>query len=57
MILSYSDFKKYIAEDGVFYPKRSFFNVYILKNAKALISQYLYYMRRCEYVNNCKSGG
>lgn len=57
MITNYSDFKRYVAEDSAFYPKRSFVNIYILQQAKALMSQYLYYLRCCEYVNNCVSGG
>lgn len=57
MIKNYSDFKKYVAEDSAFYPKRSFLNLYVLQNAKALISQYLYYVRCCEYIKNYKWGG
>lgn len=54
MIRNKEDFKRYVAEDSKFYPKRSFFNLYILQSSKALISQYLYFMRKIEYINTCK---
>lgn len=54
MIRNKEDFKRYVAEDSKFYPKRSFFNLYILQSSKALISLYLYFMRKIEYINTCK---
>ena len=53
MIRNKEDFKRYVAEDSKFYPKRSFFNLYILQSSKALISQYLYFMRKIEYIKTC----
>lgn len=57
MISNKKDLLYYIKEDSKFYPKRNFINLYILQNSKALISQYLYFMRRAEYAAMCWGGG